>query len=433
MVERRAWACEADPGGGGIPWKPGEPHHMEQYLGEDFIWVIVEDVEDKNVFKNIHPRLAYMALTDRFPQQQEIKRMRDRGFLMRIKRDQQEAVCGDGIVLKIQNDQVPVKIAIHKNLSQVKGTIYHEDLPLHTKEELMEDLKKEGVVDVIKLKYKDRDNVVREQKKVILIFDRSSLPTHVRCTYMRLRVEPYIPKPLQCRKCYEFGHVRKYCKSASNMCGFCKEEDHVRRDGEGVAIERCQNSMFCLNCKSTEHVSSSFKCEVFIKNQAITEIATTRKVSFGYAKMLYEQERKARREQNVVRQRPQDPTTQTMTTSQTEDITKLNEKVTEMTATLKVMCSLLITVIQRTGIKVDIPEQLVLERTDKRAAEAQAGPQGARKKGNSIDEWECQDSILMDAEEEGVMRMSTEAAVGTGGYWSNQDSSIRVPAPFKPG
>ena len=200
-----------------------------------------------------------------------------------------------------------------------------------------------------------------------------------------------------------------------------------------MAIERCQNPMFCLNCRSTEHVSSSFKCEVFIKNQAITEIATTRKVSFGYAKMLYEQERKARREQNVVRQRPQAPTTKTMTTSQTEDIAKLNEKVTEMTSTLKVMCSLLITVIQKTGIKVDIPEQLVLERTDKRAAEAQAGPQGAKKKGNSIDEWECNDSILMDAEEEGAMQMSTETAVGTGGYWSNQDSSIRVPAPFKPG
>ena len=131
MAERRAWACEEDPGGGGIPWKPGEPHHMEKYLGEDFIWVIVEDVEGQNVFKNIHPRLGYMAITDRFPQQQEIKRMRDRGFLMKVKRDQQETVCGDGIVLKIQNEQVPVKITIHKNLSQVKGTIWHEDLPLH--------------------------------------------------------------------------------------------------------------------------------------------------------------------------------------------------------------------------------------------------------------------------------------------------------------
>lgn len=55
-----------------------------------------------------------------------------------------------------------------------------------------------------------------------LVFEGDSLPSHVKVGHVRHQVRPYIPKPLQCYKCYKIGHVKGVCTN-NVVCPRCAE------------------------------------------------------------------------------------------------------------------------------------------------------------------------------------------------------------------
>ena len=64
----------------------------------------------------------------------------------------------------------------------------------------------------------------------------------------------YKNKPLQCFKCFKFGHLAKYCKSANQICSRCGETNHK--------YDNCQNknkTPICSNCEG-DHVATSMDC-----------------------------------------------------------------------------------------------------------------------------------------------------------------------------
>nr|XP_050046575.1 uncharacterized protein LOC126543503 [Dermacentor andersoni] len=48
-----------------------------------------------------------------------------------------------------------------------------------------------------------------------LVFESNSLPASIKVGYVRHSVRPYVPRPLQCHKCFKLGHVSLYCEAVN--------------------------------------------------------------------------------------------------------------------------------------------------------------------------------------------------------------------------
>lgn len=60
------------------------------------------------------------------------------------------------------------------------------------------------------------DNL-KETGLFIVTFAMSSLPSELDVGYEKVRIRPYIPLPLKCNNCFQYGHVSKICKN-ENIC-----------------------------------------------------------------------------------------------------------------------------------------------------------------------------------------------------------------------
>ena len=95
---------------------------------------------------------------------------------------------------------------------------------------------------------------VRDQatNSVILMFQRSILPSQVYFGYLTLNVKLYALRPLRCFKCQRCGHVRDKCRS----------KDHCPTCGGPHEVNICSQGMKCHNCGGNHSVE--FKdCSVY--------------------------------------------------------------------------------------------------------------------------------------------------------------------------
>lgn len=80
-----------------------------------------------------------------------------------------------------------------------------------------------------------------------LVFEGDSLPSYVKVGHVRHSVRPYIPKPLQCYKCFKMGHVK----------GVCENKVVCPRCAESHSKDACSATMLrCPNCHGAHEASS---------------------------------------------------------------------------------------------------------------------------------------------------------------------------------
>jgi hypothetical protein len=83
--------------------------------------------------------------------------------------------------------------------------------------------------------------------------------------FLRIRIQKYIPRPMQCKNCWAFGHLLKHCRNRT-VCEVCAEHGHAKAD--------CQNGAAykCINCKQ-RHLASSRECDKYVINLDILKLA----------------------------------------------------------------------------------------------------------------------------------------------------------------
>lgn len=107
-----------------------------------------------------------------------------------------------------------------------------------------------------------------------LIFEGDNLPSHVKVGYVRHPVRPYVPRPLQCRKCQKIGHVSAVCANRMT-CPRCGG-DHDESTCNGSDLK-------CTNCdgphKATSKECPKLKTEMSVLRKMVRDRSTHREAA----------------------------------------------------------------------------------------------------------------------------------------------------------
>ena len=173
---------------------------------------------------------------------------------------------------------IEVKASPHRSLNTSKGVIrdYGRDLYDMSEAEIVKELADQGVEGVSRFILKKDDREIKTNTYFVT-FATSSPPEKLRIGYYFVEVKRYIPNPLRCFHCQEFGHSKKFCKK-NLRCWRCGKEGH---DGNDCSSE----SKCCVNCKG-EHYSSSKTCPVWTLEKEIQRVKTEKNLPYGEAKRL---------------------------------------------------------------------------------------------------------------------------------------------------
>lgn len=166
-----------------------------------------------------------------------------------------------------------IEVTPHAFLNYSKGVITCRDLLNCTVEEIMDNLKDQGIINVKRISTK-RDGIVTDTASLILTFNSPKLPEKVKAgIYHSLSVRPYIPAPMRCFNCQKFGHTTQSCdKEPICICGKALHQG-----------ESCTDPIICVNCNG-EHSARSKNCPIFKEEAAIQRIKTLEKIPYNEAK-----------------------------------------------------------------------------------------------------------------------------------------------------
>ena len=320
MVERR--------GGDGVPWQPGDPIV--------YSWVIRPDDSCKTEYKAESSRVLYKKLVQIFAHPEDSFSRADAAdgdgaWFIRTKSDRDFSTLtklGDYTVKTVKNTR----------LSTSRGLIFSSHFKYLTKEEILEELEEERVINVFKITnyYNQKET---ETGKVVLTFDVPVRPEKIKLKMLRLslNVEEYIPKPRRCTNCQSFAHVKKYC-SAPAVCARCGKEHET--------ITCKEEELKCINCNHRGHGAWSRDCEVYRKEEKVEEIRERGKLSYKQAR--YELSKQANRKTFASIAAPSP-----VVRHSDQEVETLKNCVKDLTKRIEVLSNLVITLMKSRDIIVD--------------------------------------------------------------------------------
>lgn len=131
-------------------------------------------------------------------------------------------------------------------------------------QEIKEQLEEENDVKIHSLRRftkKNRDTIEETETVLVTIYGRY-LPEHVKLYMINRRIQVFIDRPRQCKKCYEYDHPIRFCKS-EQICKKC---------GEKHLYTECQDKgkPKCALCNG-EHQADDKECPNYKKEEEIQE------------------------------------------------------------------------------------------------------------------------------------------------------------------
>ncbi|XP_065360459.1 asparagine-rich protein-like [Calliphora vicina] len=212
------------------------------------------------------------------------KKIRDGNILIKTKNNLQAAKL---ITLTSLSPSIQVEVREHTTLNFSKGVIYSNDLRGIEEEEILHELKNQNVTEIRKILKKVGKELI-ETGLIIITLATLNLPENLKIGYEKVKVRPYIPYPLRCRKCLRYGHTKNTCVNNA-ICPNCALSYHFEEDDE-----KCNNPSTCVNCvynnnANSQHSSLDKNCPIFLREKEIQSIVTLEKVDRKKAVETYKQ------------------------------------------------------------------------------------------------------------------------------------------------
>lgn len=171
---------------------------------------------------------------------------------------------------------IPVIPSIALSGNTVCGKIYAPWLRGIPLEELLEELKSQGVFQIRKLLH---DRARSHVSLYVLNFVGTTIPTEVKIGYSICKVDQFVPSPMRCYKCYRFSHSSTTCRSVP-VCGRCGQKGHFKENCSTPETE-----LVCLNCKES-HSALNKNCPAYLQEIEICEAAAARNITIQDARLL---------------------------------------------------------------------------------------------------------------------------------------------------
>jgi len=165
---------------------------------------------------------------------------------------------------------VPCKVSGHQTMNTSKGIIYIREFDIG-EEELRVGLQDQSVIEVVHATWiKGRNEWV---KPFLLTFAMHATPEHVKIPgeSFRTTVYEYHSRPMQCRKCQQYGHKDKKCTSDAIVCGKCAASGHQSN-------ECTSDTAKCYHCAEA-HFSWNKKCPENVFQSEVTKLQSKEKMS----------------------------------------------------------------------------------------------------------------------------------------------------------
>lgn len=147
-----------------------------------------------------------------------------------------------------------IKASSVERRNNAKGTVYNPPFNEHSETALTQFMAKAGVIKVEAITKRGKTIEDRIPTGVyILTFNSNKLPKDICAGYYHLEVREYFDNPMQCNKCLQLNHTRKWCKN-DEVCFSCGVTGHK---GDTCNVTRC------VNCLGEDHVSKDRRCGMY--------------------------------------------------------------------------------------------------------------------------------------------------------------------------
>jgi hypothetical protein len=251
---------------------------LNNVVGQKFI--TIKRVHDTLTMRDMSMLLLERAITTAAGGKVDACRMSRAGVLTVKTQNVKQALS----LIKLTQITQDIQVVVEENaaLSTTKAVIYGYELKHEDEEELQEHLKSQNVVKV-EMVTRNTDSGKVKTGTVFVTFGTPEMPETLTIGPIQYRTTLYIPKPMRCFNCHQFGHISRRCQSAETpKCYNCNDAKHLTDKSE-----KCNKNPYCVACKSTEHNSYHRECPALIRETKIITIKTTQRVTFPEAVKQY--------------------------------------------------------------------------------------------------------------------------------------------------
>lgn len=172
-----------------------------------------------------------------------------------------------------------VTVTYHATLNSIRGVIRSNAFDYVPDNELLEDLKPQGITEVRRLTKPaaDDDLATPRPATYLLSFSLPDLPEFVYILYRRYRVRAYWNGPLRCRNCLQYGHSEP-CKKPK-ICTRC-----AAPLSDSHNAETCNAQIKCAVCHTEDHSVTSPTCPRYKQECKVMQHASSANISVNEAR-----------------------------------------------------------------------------------------------------------------------------------------------------
>ena len=153
----------------------------------------IESVDENKPISKLSPFAIQKGIQGLAGEPKTVKKLRSGSLLVEVTK---QVHSRNLLRCNIMVD-IPVKVSPHRSLNTSKGIIRSRDLEGCPDDEILHELKEQGVIDVKRISVR-RNGQMKETNTFILTFAMTILPSSVKAGYLSIRVDQYIPNPLRC-------------------------------------------------------------------------------------------------------------------------------------------------------------------------------------------------------------------------------------------
>lgn len=176
-------------------------------------------------------------------------------------------------------DGTKVTVTEHTRLNQARCIATCHTVEELSEEELTKELADQGVIGVHRLGRKGGKSAT-----MVITLRGTVVPKEIFFGFDRCATRPYKQSPMQCFRCFGYGHTKARCSAEHELCRNCSKAHTIEKDSDGKTI--CTAAASCMHCNGA-HSPTSRTCPKYAEEEEINEIRIKEDKSAREARRLF--------------------------------------------------------------------------------------------------------------------------------------------------